>query len=211
MKFGAGDKVRLRAWEELKMAYGSSVVGSINTSPPVVLSMKQYCGREVTITVSNDIRRYYLIQEDNQCWHWPEEAFKHCGNNAIVKNRSTSLAMYLHRKKGTPLEFIEDDSDKIHVGNYVEIVDPGQTYDYYRDWINTHCPEFENDFKEGEVPPVGAIGRVVGKGEHLSRDNMLYGVYIEENDRFSPNIKNGIFCIDESGIKKLKPYNQRKL
>lgn len=205
MKFEVGDKVWIPTREKLVQKFGLYADGSIGTSPGIAGVMNQFCGQKVTIAKVL-YSGSYRIEEDGHRFFWPGEIFERCADNGIIKNRSTSLAIYLHRKKGTPLEFIEDDSDKIHIGNYVEIVDTGATYDYYRDWIKTHCPEFENDFKEGEVPPLGAIGRVVGKGEHLNRENMLYGVYIEENDRFLPNAKNRVFCIDESGIKKLKPY-----
>lgn len=206
MELNAGDKVKIRSYEDLAAQFGTRHNGGeIKTSPTMAGSMFHFCGYVVTIEKVT-LTGSYKIKEDQGCYFWPKEAFEPCNNNVVIKNRNTSLTMYLHRKKGIPLEFVEDDSDKIHVGNYVEIVNSGQTYDYYRDWVKIHCPEFEDIFKEGEVPSLGAIGRVVGIGKHANKSNVLYGVYIEENDRFSPNVKNGIFCIDESGIKKMKPY-----
>ena len=206
MAFKVGEHVWIPSVKQVKEKFGADIFDESACSTPITSSMQRFCGQHVTICrrlrASRNEKYIYKIKEDNEQFYWPDifESIK-----SMPTRRNTSLSLFLHHSKGIPLNSAEND-EVIIVGDYVEIVATGATYDYYRDWIKTHCPEFENDFKEGEVPPLGAIGRVVGKGEHLNRDNMLYGVYIEENDRFLPNVKNRVFCIDESGIKKLKPY-----
>ena len=67
MKFKAGDKVRVREWDDMAEEFGVTKNGDINT--PIVTfaqSMKRLCKKVVTIKCVYD--NYYIMQENNYDW-----------------------------------------------------------------------------------------------------------------------------------------------
>lgn len=71
MKFKAGDKVRVRDWDDMKEEFGTTKNGDINLSTVFTKSMSKLCGNIVTIR--GVYRGFYLINNNN-C-EWTDEMF----------------------------------------------------------------------------------------------------------------------------------------
>ena len=80
MKYKVGDKVKVRSWEEMEKQYGLDFDGDINISVCFVKSMREYCGKILTINrVCSD---HYNMAES--CWNWTDEMLKPAHETKIV-------------------------------------------------------------------------------------------------------------------------------
>ena len=76
MKYKAGDKVRVRSWEEMKRELGgepNALCIEIPDGPNFVDSMREFCGKEFTVdTVYSD---YYILSgaDDVERWKFCDE------------------------------------------------------------------------------------------------------------------------------------------
>ena len=74
MKYKVGDKVKVRSWESMEAEFGLNCDAIDNPGYCFVESMKQYCGKCVTISrCHND---YYDIEEDECQWSWDDTMFE---------------------------------------------------------------------------------------------------------------------------------------
>ena len=55
-KFKVGDRVRIRAWDDMANEYGVDRIGDIRTIVNFVRGMEHLCGRIATITEMNDVK-----------------------------------------------------------------------------------------------------------------------------------------------------------
>lgn len=71
MKYNIGDKVRIRSWDDMQKEYGLDRDGDIKTPICFVSSMKQYCGKIMTIAKVDTV--HYYMEEDKGEWSWCDE------------------------------------------------------------------------------------------------------------------------------------------
>lgn len=73
MKFKAGDKVRIREWDDMAEEYGVTSGGEVK--PPegerILPDMRKCCGKETTV-VLHDEEEHYMLEIDGKEWYWPE-------------------------------------------------------------------------------------------------------------------------------------------
>lgn len=73
MKYKAGDKVRIREWDDMAQEYGVDCIGYIRPPEGAIIGkmMKEFCGRETTITNKTE-KGNYRLETDHGGWSWPE-------------------------------------------------------------------------------------------------------------------------------------------
>lgn len=74
MKYKAGDRVRVREWDDMAREFGVDGTDHINCSFGFVLSMRKYCGNIVTIQKASSTG--YEIEEDEEGWRWSDDMFE---------------------------------------------------------------------------------------------------------------------------------------
>lgn len=74
MKYKAGDRVRVREWDDMAQEFGAGTRDLIDCKFSFVSSMKKYCGDIVTI--KKEISGGYKIEEDEGKWNWSDDMFK---------------------------------------------------------------------------------------------------------------------------------------
>ena len=111
-KFKVGDKVRVRNWDDMAKDFGVSVGWSgteINIGPNFTESMKEYCGKVITITGINSAG-YYTIDED--VWKFSDEMLEPVTNNIIVIYEKDNKVIALDKGTGKTAEAICNPEDK---------------------------------------------------------------------------------------------------
>ena len=73
-RYKAGVRVLVKKWDDMVAEYGLDEDGDINTSPVFVRTMKEYCGKIMTISESSENGIYDLV-EDETGWRWGNEMF----------------------------------------------------------------------------------------------------------------------------------------
>lgn len=48
-----------------------------------------------------------------------------------------------------------------HVGDVVEVIDNGETFSRYEDFVMNFCPDEIDNFKNGSSPYNGSIGKII--------------------------------------------------
>lgn len=97
------------------------------------------------------------------------------------------------------LKRLFDDIKVISVGDTVKVVDCGESYSGYIDWINKNAPEYAVYYKYDCKVPQDTVGTVVKKEQHREDDAMLYLIQTETN---------ACYLVGEKGIKKVQhDYN----
>ena len=94
MKYKAGDKVRVRSWEEMEREFGgesNAGVIEIPGAPNFVDSMRKFCGKEFTVdTVYSD---YYILSgaDDVERWKFCDEMLCDASDGSSVHERAKIL------------------------------------------------------------------------------------------------------------------------
>jgi len=71
MKYNVGDKVRIKAWNEMEREFGLDRAGDIKTTPFFVADMDEYAGEILTIEKVEE--NYYSMKEDDGDWDWTDD------------------------------------------------------------------------------------------------------------------------------------------
>lgn len=79
MRYKAGDKVRVRQWDDMAKEFGLTLRGGGGIDIPdctFVKNMKKFCGTVVTVSDIVFLNSRYLIEEDNEHWYWTDDMFE---------------------------------------------------------------------------------------------------------------------------------------
>lgn len=71
MRYKVGDKVKVREWDDMEEEFGMDEYGDIDCNFSFVKNMKEYCGKEMT--VSRVLTDYYTLEEDDGVWKWADD------------------------------------------------------------------------------------------------------------------------------------------
>lgn len=107
-KFKVGDKVRVRNWDDMVKDYGTKYDGSICIGPSFTVSMKEYCGKVITITGINS-SGYYTIDED--IWKFSDEMLEPAINTIVIYEKDNKV-IALDKGTGKTAEAICNPEDK---------------------------------------------------------------------------------------------------
>ena len=80
MKYKVGDKVKVRSWEDMEKQYGLDYDGDINTSFCFVKSMREYCGK--ILTVKYAYSDHYNMADSG--WNWTDDMLEPTCKQKIV-------------------------------------------------------------------------------------------------------------------------------
>ncbi len=67
MKYGVGDRVKIKTWESLEKEFGLNSSEGINTEIPFVISMEEYLNKnfpDKILTINEVKEEYYLIKKN---------------------------------------------------------------------------------------------------------------------------------------------------
>ena len=120
MKYNVGDKVRIKAWNEMEREFGLDRAGDIKTTPFFVADMDEYAGEILTIEKVEE--NYYLMEEDGWDWDWTDDMISY-------KVLETSV-LYEEALKGTYDNYIKNDVESV-MG----------AYEYYFDFDPVDKPQ----------------------------------------------------------------------
>ena len=76
MKYKVGDKVKVREWDDMVEEFGTDEDGDIDCNLCFVKDMKEYCGKEMTVSsvlMSRVLIGYYTLEEDDMEWQWTDD------------------------------------------------------------------------------------------------------------------------------------------
>ena len=75
MKYKAGDRVKIREWEDIVEEHGSNPDGYVEVpkGATIVPRMKEFCGKETEVS-GKTAQGNYQLKVDNKKWYWPEYA-----------------------------------------------------------------------------------------------------------------------------------------
>lgn len=79
MRYRAGDKVRVREWDDMAQEFGLDDSGQINCRFGFIFLMRKYCGDIVTIKKVRSTG--YRIEEDKEKWNWTDDMFEASKND----------------------------------------------------------------------------------------------------------------------------------
>ena len=71
MRYKVGDKVKVREWDDMVEEFGTDEDGDIDCNFCFVKDMKEYCGKEMT--VSRVFTSYYVLEEDEGEFAWTDD------------------------------------------------------------------------------------------------------------------------------------------
>ena len=71
MKYKVGDKVKVREWDDMVEEFGTDEDGDIDCNLCFVKDMKEYCGKEMT--VSRVLTGHYVLEEDEGEFAWTDD------------------------------------------------------------------------------------------------------------------------------------------
>lgn len=94
----------------------------------------------------------------------------------------------------------EEEEKKIKVGDWVEVVDNGQSYTTYSEWLYNRVKfEFVKYYHYGYCPKNGSIGKVVAIDQHEDpSDGIIMAIYA--NDGY-------VYIVNQEGLKKVAKAN----
>lgn len=94
MKYKAGDKVRVRLWEEMEREFGSTSMGDIVVRSDefrFTKEMREFCGKEFTVKVVDEVFDNYLFAEIASEWHFCDEMLCDASGGSSVRERAKIL------------------------------------------------------------------------------------------------------------------------
>lgn len=94
MKYKAGDKVRVRSWEEMEREFGgesNAGVIEIPGAPNFVDSMRKFCGKEFTVKVVDEAFGEYLLDGVVPEWEFCDEMLCDVSGRSSVHERAKIL------------------------------------------------------------------------------------------------------------------------
>ena len=71
MKYKAGDKVKIKTWEEMEKEFGLGMDGNINCEATFVYSMEKFLdeySRDRIMTIKNEDCFWYCMEEEDHYW-----------------------------------------------------------------------------------------------------------------------------------------------
>ena len=71
MKYKVGDKVKVREWDDMVEEFGTDEDDDIDCNLCFVKDMKEYCGKEMTI--SRVLTINYVLEEDEGEFAWTDD------------------------------------------------------------------------------------------------------------------------------------------
>lgn len=71
MKYKVGDKVKVREWDDMVEEFGTDEDDDIDCNLCFVKDMKEYCGKEMTI--SRVLTSHYVLEEDEGEFAWTDD------------------------------------------------------------------------------------------------------------------------------------------
>lgn len=110
---------------------------------------------------------------------------------------------------------LEEESKKIRVGDFVEVVNPGiGCYPGKIEFFNNHkTQQYAPYYRYGIVPVKGTIGKVLYIEENKDKTHNIYVIQEEsspcygEEEYKSLTYRKGIYLVLDRGIKKVVNYN----
>ena len=94
MKYKAGDKVRVRSWEEMEREFGGDTGGNIAVRGDEFLftkGMREFCGKEFTVKVVDEAFGEYLLDGVVPEWKFCDEMLCDVSGRSSVHERAKIL------------------------------------------------------------------------------------------------------------------------
>lgn len=129
------------------------------------------------------------------------EAKCHPDDNFDIGNGIKEAFKKMNEKREEIKKAKEEEDKKIKVGDWVEIVNCGESYTTYPEWLYDKV-DFEHirRYCYNYIPLDGEIGRVVAVGTHeIDKERILVA--------FETKYKN-VYIVNQKGLKKVEKPNQ---
>lgn len=167
------------------------------SSPYEWLKAKYYDFEEVQ---DNDIPfSEIVIQTDGHCTTATVYKNRDCIKRAFAKCHPEDKFDYETGAK-LALKRLFDAIKVISVGDKVKVVDCGESYPVYIDWINKNAPEYAVYYKYDCKVPQDTVGTVVKKEQHSDKEDVMLYLIQTATD--------ACYLVGEKGIKKVQhDYN----
>lgn len=205
MRYKIGDKVRIKSWTNLIAEYGQMENGAIDCGPYFIPEMRQFC--EEIVTIAKVITDYkgarYRMFEDHGQWLWSEAMIMGLVSDSGHNPKTSSLLRLVYNQHQSVTNTIKESTyietnDEIVIGDEVEVIDPGQNYSTFEEWIEKFCPEYYNYFSSGDQIVNGLRGIVVTKAPHMYlSERMLCAIVV------SGEWGRQVYCIGIEGVRKV--------
>ncbi len=98
-------------------------------------------------------------------------------------------------------DFIKEGNIKYKIGDRVKVVDAGELYSAYEDFIKENAPQLLNKWVSSRKLPKSGIYEVKAIGKHLSCGREL--AIIEQNNK--------VYIVDFKGLELVKPFTKSDL
>lgn len=130
------------------------------------------------------------------------EAKCHPDDNFDIGNGIKKAFKKMNEKREEIKKAKEEEDKKIKVGDWVEVVNCGQTYSTYPEWLYDKVNfEYIRRYCYNYCPSNSEIGRVVAVGTHeIDKERILVA--------FETKYKNVVYIVNQKGLKKVAKPNQ---
>lgn len=180
MKYKAGDRVKVKSWNQMVNEYGVEC-NYIKTKPLFVDPMRKYCEKIVTIREVYDY--HYYIKEDCGDWCWTDDMFDIVEKNTINTKTTKELGKITFAEYGTikdypfliglQLGFHMDETTVMDGGKYTVNISPECKWGIFdrEDTITKSVEEINRILKDAKV---NYVSELVNKPVEVIIENNMF-------------------------------------